>query len=195
VTPGPAKFSQNFEKCRKKFAFLTSLEWTFEVKTLWKCCKITSARNYVYFILFLLVLREIFMLFIWKILSHVNILSWQGGVLSWKTAFMLNPQKRKTQPKLYRLYWKNETWINNYILVPEPTARSATSFPGSLGKTLVSAGHVPRPKLIARGGVVKVSNSGIGWSRASSKIDRPRGCGESIKLQTVKNIHFANYYQ
>ena len=26
---------------------------------------------------------------------------------------------------------------------------------------------------------------GIGWSRASSKIDRPRGCGESIKLQTV----------
>jgi hypothetical protein len=33
-----------------------------------------------------------------------------------------------------------------------------TSFPGSLGKTLVSAGHVPRPKLIARGGVVKVSN-------------------------------------
>ena len=23
---------------------------------------------------------------------------------------------------------------------------------------------------------------GIGWSRASSKIDRPRGCGESIKL-------------
>jgi hypothetical protein len=35
---------------------------------------------------------------------------------------------------------------------------NATSFPGSLGKTLVSAGHVPRPKLIARGGVVKVSN-------------------------------------
>ena len=35
---------------------------------------------------------------------------------------------------------------------------------------------------------------GIGWSRASSKIDRPRGCGESIKLQTVKNINFANYY-
>ena len=34
----------------------------------------------------------------------------------------------------------------------------STSFPGSLGKTLVSAGHVPRPKLIARGGVVKVSN-------------------------------------
>jgi hypothetical protein len=33
---------------------------------------------------------------------------------------------------------------------------------------------------------------GIGWSRASSKIDRPRGCGESIKLQTVKNINFAN---
>jgi hypothetical protein len=36
---------------------------------------------------------------------------------------------------------------------------------------------------------------GIGWSRASSKIDHPRGCGESIKLQTVKNINFANYYQ
>ena len=36
---------------------------------------------------------------------------------------------------------------------------------------------------------------GIGWSRASSKIDCPRGCGESIKLQTVKNINFANYYQ
>jgi hypothetical protein len=34
----------------------------------------------------------------------------------------------------------------------------ATSFPGSFGKTLVSAGHVPRSKLIARGGVVKVSN-------------------------------------
>ena len=32
------------------------------------------------------------------------------------------------------------------------------SFPGYLGKTLVSAGHVPRPKLIARWGVVKVSN-------------------------------------
>jgi hypothetical protein len=48
----------------------------------------------------------------------------------------------------------------------------ATSFPGSLGKTLVSA-----------------------LSRASSKIDRPRGCGESIKLQTVKNINFANYHQ
>ena len=38
------------------------------------------------------------------------------------------------------------------------TANISTSFPGSLGKTLVSAGHVPRPKLIARGGVVKVSN-------------------------------------
>ena len=36
--------------------------------------------------------------------------------------------------------------------------RCTTSFPGSLGKTLVSAGHVPRPKLIAREGVVKVSN-------------------------------------
>jgi hypothetical protein len=33
-----------------------------------------------------------------------------------------------------------------------------TSFPGSLGKTLVSAGHVPRPKFNARGGVGKVSN-------------------------------------
>jgi hypothetical protein len=30
----------------------------------------------------------------------------------------------------------------------------------------------------------------IGWSRASSKIDRPRVCGESIKLQTVENINF-----
>ena len=30
----------------------------------------------------------------------------------------------------------------------------ATSFPGSLGKTLVSAGHVPHPKFNARGGVV-----------------------------------------
>ena len=36
--------------------------------------------------------------------------------------------------------------------------QTPTSFPGSLGKTLVAAGHVPRPKLIARGGVVKVSN-------------------------------------
>ena len=36
---------------------------------------------------------------------------------------------------------------------------------------------------------------GISWSCVSSKIDRPRGCGESIKLQRVKNINFANYYQ
>jgi hypothetical protein len=28
----------------------------------------------------------------------------------------------------------------------------------SLGKTLAAAGHVPRPKFSARGGVVKVSN-------------------------------------
>jgi hypothetical protein len=65
-------FRKILKNAGKEFAFLTSLEWTFEVKTLWKCCKITSAWNYVYFILFLLVLREIFMLFIWKILSHVN---------------------------------------------------------------------------------------------------------------------------
>jgi hypothetical protein len=34
----------------------------------------------------------------------------------------------------------------------------ATSFPGYLGNTLVWAGHVPRPKFSARGGVGKVSN-------------------------------------
>jgi hypothetical protein len=33
-----------------------------------------------------------------------------------------------------------------------------TSFPGSLGNTLASAGHVPRSKFSARGGAVKVSN-------------------------------------
>ena len=59
--------------------------------------------------------------------------------------------------------------VCNLILSPHPLGNLV---PRALGKTLVSAAHVPRPKLIARG-----------------------GCGESIKLQTVKNINFANYYQ
>ena len=47
---------------------------------------------------------------------------------------------------------------SGYENVNGAACSTSTSFPGSLGKTLVSAGHVPRPKLIARGGVVKVSN-------------------------------------
>ena len=54
----------------------------------------------------------------------------------------------------------------------------STSFPGYLGNTLVWAGHVPRLKFSARGGVGKVSNYMI---------------PVEIFCLTVKNINFANY--
>jgi hypothetical protein len=59
--------------------------------------------------------------------------------------------------------------------------QETTSFPGYLGNTLVWAGHVPRTKFSARGGVGKVSNYTIPWVE--------------IFCLTVKNINFANYYK
>jgi hypothetical protein len=61
------------------------------------------------------------------------------------------------------LYLSGILYIADKTEVPDrnigvPPACKSTSFPGSLGKSLVSAGHVPCPKLIARKGVVKVSN-------------------------------------
>ena len=55
-------FVKILSKTRKGLAFLTCLEWPFQVKTFWKCSKITSVWNDVDFLLFFLEIFEIFIL-------------------------------------------------------------------------------------------------------------------------------------
>jgi hypothetical protein len=57
-------FDKILQKTPKIIRFFNNLiEWTFEVKTLRECSKITSVWNYVDFILFLLVICEIFRIY------------------------------------------------------------------------------------------------------------------------------------
>ena len=83
-------------------------------------------------------------------------------------------------PGTYKYVFRSnllQTWTLTQT-IQAPTSFPGYFLPGYLGNTLVWAGHVPRSKFSARGGVGKVSNYII---------------PVEIFCLTVKNINFANY--
>jgi hypothetical protein len=82
---------------------------------------------------------------------------WKKWLTRFKNLLLALDVHNTKRQRALLLHYAGESVYEIFETLPN-TEAGATSFPGYLGNTLVWAGHVPRSKFSARGGVGKVSN-------------------------------------